>query len=43
MELLVIIGIIVLVAAVLFYRKAKGTDKDLDTSTGNPSANDDND
>ncbi|MET7768365.1 hypothetical protein [Nocardia sp. NPDC005366] len=36
MELLVIIGLIVLVGAVVLYRKFKGTDKDTDMSTGNP-------
>ncbi|MEV0708069.1 hypothetical protein [Nocardia aurea] len=43
MELLVILVLVLLVAAVVGYRKIKGTDKNLDMSTGNPPANDDKD
>lgn len=41
MELLVILGLIVLVGAVVGYRKVTGKGRhDMDTSTGNPPAND---
>jgi len=45
MELLIILALVVVVGAVVLYRKFKGTDKNLDMSTGNPpssSADDDN-
>ncbi|MBH0779494.1 hypothetical protein [Nocardia bovistercoris] len=41
MELLVIVALVVLVGAVLLYRKVKGTDRNLDVTTGNPPANKD--
>ncbi|WP_156370874.1 hypothetical protein [Nocardia arizonensis] len=41
MELLIIIGLVVLVAAVVLYRRFKGTGRDLDVTTGNPPHNDD--
>ncbi|WP_256461320.1 hypothetical protein [Nocardia noduli] len=43
MELFVILGLVLLVAVVVGYRKIKGTDKNLDMSTGNPPANDNKD
>ncbi|MFC9437372.1 hypothetical protein [Nocardia sp. NPDC057030] len=41
MELLVILGIAVLVAAVLVFRRRGGKSGDTSLSTGNPSGNDD--
>lgn len=41
MEIFVIIGLVVLIGAVLLYRRVKGTDRNMDVTTGNPPANDD--